>query len=161
MAPSERRRSLIAGLTLALILVAAAPPQIVGDGDEYLTLALNFASLHGPSIRSRDIAGLRQAVIDYSPMLARYELYQNAVTGRDGRRDFMHFWFFSLLATPPLWIAQSVGLPAVYGFVGLNLMLFLLALWTALPRLGHATCLLLFGSPVVWSLDKASPEVFT
>lgn len=47
------------------------------------------------------------AVIDYSPILGRNQLYQNELTGLDGRLDFMHFWFFSLLATPPLWIASD------------------------------------------------------
>src|SRR5262245_55983071 len=121
---------------MALCLIAAKPPQIVGNGGEYLIYALNFAALHGPSLKSADLDGLKQQVVAYAPELDVPDFYRNAVAGRGGRRDFMHFWFFSLAATPFVWIAEAVHLPPVYAFFGLNLTMLLIALRVAIPRIG-------------------------
>ena len=134
---------------------------MVGDSGEYLVYALNFASLRGPSLKSRDLDHLKQQVVEYAPELDHPDFYRNAIAGRGGRRDFMHFWFFSLCATPFVWLAQAVRVPPVYGFFGLNLTVLLVAIWVAVPRIGQALTLLLFASPLIWWIDKAHTEMFT
>ena len=150
MTGRARRHAVVCALGLALCLIAARPPQVVGDGGEYIVYALNFASLHGPSLAHKDLDRLKQAVLDYAPEQNADDFYMNTVVSRDGRRDFMHFWFFSLAAAPFVRLAMAVGLPMVYGFVFLNLVMVLWALWLALPRLGGAVSLLIFASPIVW-----------
>ena len=161
MTKQTRLRALAVGFGLAVCLVAAKPPQISGDGGEYLVYSLNFVALHGPSLRTRDLEGLKQEARDYAPHLEDETFYRNAVPGLGGRRDFMHFWFMSLAAAPFVALAKVVGLPAIYGYAGLNVTMLLGALWVALPRIGIPASILLFASPVVWWLDKAHPEVFT
>jgi len=148
-------------VAIAGCLIAARPPQIVGDGGEYLVYALNFAALRGPSLRTADLEPLKQQVVAYAPELDVPEFYQSAVPGRDRRRDFMHFWFFSLAATPFVWIAQAARVPAVYAFFGLNLTLLLIALRVALPRIGRAWSAFLFASPLLWWIDKPHTEMCT
>lgn len=156
-----RLRATLFAAALAICLISAKPPQMVGDSGEYLVYALNFASLHGPSLKSSELDRLKQEVVEYAPELDQPDFYRNAIAGRGGRRDFMHFWFFSLCATPFVWMAQAAHVPPVYGFFGLNLAVVLLAIWVAVPRLGQAFTLLLFASPLIWWIDKAHTEVFT
>jgi hypothetical protein len=160
---TTRDRLLALGVGAALIfaLVTARPPQIVGDGGEYLVYSLNFVSLHGPSLRTRDLESLKRQARDYAPHLEDETFYRNAVTGRGGRRDFMHFWFMALVAAPFVALAKIAGLPPIVGYVGMNVTLLLAALWVALPRIGVPASLFLFGSPIIWWFDKAHPEVFT
>jgi hypothetical protein len=152
-------------LTLALglivCLVASREPQIVGDGGEYLVYSLNFVSLNGPSLPTANLDALKNEARDYSPDLEDETFFRNARRGRGGGWDFMHFWFMSLAAAPFVALAKAVGLPPIYGFVGLNTTMLLGALWVALPRIGLPVSVLLFASPLIWWLDKAHPEVFT
>lgn len=69
MSWSPRARATVLAAAFAVCLVAARPPQIVGDGGEYLVYALNFASLHGPSLKSSELDGLKQQVVEYAPGL--------------------------------------------------------------------------------------------
>ncbi len=161
MSRDTRLRALAAALGLIVCLVASNPPAIVGDGGEYLVYSLNFASLNGPSLRTVDLDALKSEARDYAPHLEDETFFRNAVRGRGGGWDFMHFWFLSLTAAPFVALAKAVGLPPIYGFVGLNLMMLLGAVWVALPRIGIAATALLFGSPLIWWFDKAHPEVFT
>ena len=77
-----------------------------------------------------------------------------------GRQDYFHFWFYSALAVPGLWLVRSVGGHPNYAFTILNLILFLAAAWVVSRHLTWwltaASC-----SPVIWWLDKAHTEVFT
>ena len=60
-----------------------------------------------------------------------------------------------------VWLADETGVNPVHAFTLLNLILLGLALRLALPRIGLPGCLLLFGGPIVWWIDKAHTEVFT
>ena len=157
----ERPRPLLVAFALALCLVAGSPPRIVGDGGEYLAMALSLAAFRGPALASSDIPRIQQIIGQADSTLGGWDPREAGVSGPDGRRDFFHFWFYPLLAVPSLWITQALGVTPIAAFTTLNLCLLGLALWVAFPRLGGATCLLLFAGPIVWWLDKPHTEAFT
>jgi hypothetical protein len=161
-AVDERRSSLIIALVFALCLVAGSTPRIVGDGGEYLAQALNFAALNPPSLGRQTIPAIHQRIAEIAPGLVDWDIAATGIPGgSDRRRDFVHFWFYSLLATPFVLAADIVGISPLHGFTALNLILLGLALRLALQRLGHPAVVLLFASPLVWWIDKAHTEVFT
>jgi hypothetical protein len=157
----DRRSSLLVALAIALSLIAGSSPRMPGDGGEYVALALNFAALRGPAIGDDAVPGLQAAIGSYEPGLARWDIKRSSVVGRGGTRDFVHFWFYPLLATPAVWVTTAVGAHPTFAFTALNLCLLGLALWVCLPRLGIPVSLLLFCGPVVWWIDKPHTEVFT
>ena len=83
------------------------------------------------------------------------------LTGSDGRVDLNHFWFYSMLAAPEVWMLEAVGLNPCYAFTLLNIGLLLIALWVASSRLSWPALMLPFLSPIIWWLDKAHTEIFT
>jgi hypothetical protein len=154
----DHRRSMLAALALALALIAGSSPRVVGDGGEYLAQAPNFASLRGPALDPDHIPSLQTQVAAADPRLARWHIPTTTVASDDRRRDFDHLWFYALLATPGIWVTRAAGVNPLFAFALLNLALLGLAVRVALPRLGPAICLLLFGGPVIWWLDKAHTE---
>jgi hypothetical protein len=157
----DHRRSMLVALALALALIAGSSPRVVGDGGEYLAQALNFASLRGPAFDPDHIPSIQARIAAADPRLARWHIPSTTVASRDGRRDFDHFWFYALLATPGIWVTRAAGVNPLFAFTLLNLVLLGLALRVSLPRMGPAACLLVFAGPVVWWLDKAHTEAFT
>jgi len=154
-------RAFVAVLALALALVAGSAPRMPGDGGEYVAMALNFASFDGPSISRREMSRLEQRVAAFEPVLAEWSIERSTVSGRDLRRDFLHFWFYPLLAAPGVVITEALNVSPVYAFSALNCALLGLALWIAWPRIGAAASLLLFAGPIIWWIDKPHTEVFT
>jgi hypothetical protein len=157
----DRPRSLLIGFALALCLIAGSPPRIVGDGGEYLAMALNFAGFHRPALAGSDIPRIQQTIAQTDSILSNWDIRAASVAGHDGRRDFLHFWFYPLLAVPALWVTQAIGVTPIVAFIVLNLTVLGLALWILLPRLGTPACLLLFGGPILWWIDKPHTEGFT
>jgi hypothetical protein len=155
------RVSLLVALAVALVLVWGSPPRLIGDGYEYMAQALSFARFSGPSIDRRVIPWIERRLAAIEPRLASLDIEREAPGNRDGRRDFVHFWFYAWLASPGVWLADETGVNPVHAFTLLNLILLGLALRLALPRIGLPGCLLLFGGPIVWWIDKAHTEVFT
>jgi hypothetical protein len=157
--PSRGRVLIFAGVML-LCLIAGSTPRVVGDGAEYLAQAINFSMLHGPSIGRRAVPLIEDRLIAFDPAFADWSLEQSSVAASDGRRDFVHFWFYGLITAPFLITTDAIGLPPPVAFTLANLTFFAIALWVALPRLGPAAALLLFASPIVWWIDKPHTEVF-
>jgi hypothetical protein len=157
----SRGPALILAGALAVCLIAGSPTRLVGDGREYLAQALEFASLHGPAFRPSDIPHVQGELAQFDPALANWDIWSSTIGDVDRGRVFLHFWFYALLAAPGVWLANVLGAPPTFGFTALNLLLFGGALWVAFPRVGPAACVLLFGGPIVWWLDKAHTEVFT
>ena len=153
-----RSHVLVVAGALAICLIAGSPQRIVGDGGEYLAQAINFASFHGPALRPADIPDIQSRIADFDPQLARWDIWGATVGNASRGRDFVHFWFYALLAAPGLWVTNAVGAPPTLAFAAVNLALLGLGLWIALPRIGSAASLLLFGGPIVWWLDKPHTE---
>jgi hypothetical protein len=156
-----QRTRLLLALSFALVLVAGSAPRVIGDGGEYLAQALNFASLNRPSFGRQAIPVIERQVSAADPGLAEWGIERASIPGRDRRRDFLHFWFYGLLATPFVWITKLLGLSPLHAFTALNLTMLAIALHLALKRAGNVVAVLLFASPLVWYLDKAHTEVFT
>jgi hypothetical protein len=156
-----RSHVLVVAGALAICLIAGSPQRLVGVGGEFLALAINFASLHGPALRPADIPAIQSRIAEFDPQLARWDIWGSTVGNATRGRDFVHFWFYALLAAPGLWVTNTVGAPPTLAFAAVNLALLGLGLWIALPRIGSAACLLLFAGPIVWWLDKAHTEAFT
>lgn len=155
-------RGLAIAAAAAAILVSTSPPRVVGDGGEYLTQAINFASLHGPSLSRRDIPAIHARLALVSPAMTTWDIEAASIPGgANRRRDFQHFWFYSLMATPFLWLTDAAGLNPIRAFTLLNGSLLLLAIAIALPRIGGVATTLLFAGPIVWWIDKAHTEAFT
>lgn len=156
-----RAQALLVGAALAVALAAGSPLRLVGDGAEYLAMALNLASLHHPALAPADIGAIEQALGEADPAFANWDVRQYSIASADRRRDFLHFWIYPLVSVPALWLTQLAGASPLAAFTITNVALLSLALYFALPRLGGAACVLLFGSPIVWWIDKAHSEVFT
>ena len=123
------------------------PPQVVGDGQEYLVTAQRFARLETPALDT----GTAQQL----------GLTDQSLVGPDGRQDVAHFWFFPLLAAPFVRVSRLAGWTEPAGLVALNAGLLLAAAWCASRRLAWPGLLLLFGSPIVWWTNKVHVEPFT
>ncbi|MCC7010663.1 MAG: hypothetical protein IT184_17770 [Acidobacteria bacterium] len=156
----DRLKPLLVALALIVCLVAPSPPSIPGDGGEYVVLALNFAELKGPSIAAGDLPGYMQELAKIRPDIVSFDPSPFMRRAR-GSLDYLHFWFYSLLAVPGVWLTRLVGASPVYGFALLNAALLLGALAVALPRLGTPVSVLLFASPIVWWIDKPHTEPYT
>ncbi len=157
----QRSHALLLAGAIAISLIAGSTPRVVGDGSEYLAQAMNFASGHGPSLGHREIPTIEARVTAFAPDLAGWRIDQVTRVAADRRRDFVHFWFYALLAAPLLPVTTAIGAPPTAAFTAINLILLGVAFWVAWPRIGPAACLLIFAGPPVWWLDKAHTEIFT
>lgn len=164
-AHARTRRGPFVGILLAVLLalIARSSPRRVGDGAEYLAMALRLAGAERPSLSDDELAGIRAYFerLDTGFEDANPTLSPPGLVGPDGRHDFPHFWFYPALAAPGVALALRVGLHPSWGFVVVNLLLWLAAASLVSPRIGWAATLLLFLGPVVWWIDKAHTEVFT
>ena len=161
MGPWKLRLSLLAALTVGLVLVSGSPPRLVGDGHEYMMQALNFARFTGPSIDHRVLPWMQRRLTAIEPRFASLDLENTLPAVKDGRRDPVHFWFYAALASPFVWLADETDVNPVHAFALLNLLLLGVALRLALPRMRAPACVLLFAGPIIWWIDKAHTEVFT
>jgi hypothetical protein len=147
------------GLLLAA-LIATSSPQRVGDAHEYLAMAMNMARFRAPALAPADLARIDSE-------LGRWHFRGVALTTHqelrdaEGHQGFFHFWFYSALAVPGVWVANAVGAHPNDAFVALNSLLFLAALWVVSKRLVWWLAAPLFCSPVLWWIDKSHTEVFT
>jgi hypothetical protein len=156
----SQRQTILVAVALAAALVAAAPSRLPGDGGEYLALALNFADLDGPSIAADKLPVLMNELGVHEPGLESFNPKPFMREAADGSLDFLHFWFYSLLATPFIWITRLVGAPPTYAFALLNTTLLVGALAIAKPRIGGAATVLLFAGPILWWINKAHTEPY-
>jgi len=156
-----RAQTVMMAGVLAICLVAGSPQRLVGDGREYLAQAIEFASFRGPAFRPGDIPHIQAELARVDPGLANWDIWSSTVADVNRGRVFLHFWFYALLATPAVWLANGLGVPPTIAFTILNLVLLGMAIWVARPRIGAAACVMLFAGPIVWWIDKAHTEVFT
>lgn len=141
--------------------MATSPPRIVGDGVEYVSQAMNFSRLHGPAFGRREMRDVEARLNAVDPRLADWSIERATIAGRGRDRDFQHFWFYGLAATPFLWLTDLAHAHPVRAFTLLNCALLLIAIWIVVPRVGIMATTLLFLSPVIWWIDKPHTEVFT
>lgn len=148
---------LAALLGLLIALAVQSTPRVMGDGGEYLVMALNFARGAAPSLSPDD---LRQASV-VMPGDASTRLVLPEYVGSDGRQDLPHFWLYSLLAAPFVRIATTLGGSPLFGFAAVNVLMLLCAAAILRRRASATTALFLAAGPILWWVDKAHTEVFT
>jgi hypothetical protein len=156
MAP--RRLLLTFGMLLAA-LMAMSRPQRVGDAREYLAMGMNLASLHSPALSPPDLDRIEARLDELG--FGGLPLQFPQLRDTTGCQDFFHFWFYSALAVPGIWLTEYVGLHPNYAFAILNVVLFLSALWIVSRRLRWWFTAAVFCSPVLWWVDKSHTEAFT
>jgi hypothetical protein len=120
-------------------------------------MGVNLAHRSPPSLSSIELSRVNA----FFPGDTGFQLVMPEYRGADGRQDFPHFWFYSLVAAPFTRVALAAGAHPIAGFVALNLLLLfsaIAAMWTRLPLAG---VLLLGASPILWWVDKAHTEMFT
>jgi hypothetical protein len=150
-------------IAIAFFLISQSPARRVGDGAEYMGMAYAISTGHSPALSPVEWNATNKyldsftATSAFPGSLQKYPVFQNAAHGQ----DYAHFWMYSALAAPGVALSRLLGLNANWSFVLLNLLLYLLAAWLALRRLGLAGTWFLFLSPVIWWLDKAVTETFT
>jgi hypothetical protein len=119
-------------------------------------MALNMAAGKPPSLSNTDIARLRGQFstlgLVFPGLLPQFVAH--------GRHDFSHFWLYSALAAPLVWVAVHAGAHPGWAFTWLNIACLLGAAAVAAPRLGIRATLLLFVSPILWWSDKVHAEAF-
>ena len=142
---------------LILSLVSLSSPRRVGDGAEYLAMALSLADGSAPSVSGAVIA----KVPAFFPGDTGIQLVDLNYRGADGRQDYTHFWLYPLLAAPFVRAALANGVNPVYGFVVLNIGLLLIAMAVLWGRAPPPVVLFFAAGPILWWVDKAHTEVFT
>ena len=146
--------------TVAVVVVTAvidSAPRRVGDGSEYMAMALHMADGHGPTF---DEAARQQ-------LTSRLEtlgwLDGTSLTGllptADGRWEFVHFWLYSAVVAPFAQASMVVGAHPNVGFTFVNAAMLLGLVWL-LSRGNQLLALLVGIGPVIWWVDKAHSEVF-
>jgi hypothetical protein len=154
------RVAILYALLLA-VLVATSRVQRVGDGGEYMAMALNLSAFEPPSLSRDDLA---RATAAFRAMGNGYEVVPleiPSLRGRDGRQDFYHFWLTSLFAVPALWIVRAAGLHPNHAFTAVNLLFLIAAAAIVSRRLDAAAAWLIMAGPIVWWTDKATNDAVT
>jgi hypothetical protein len=165
---SLRRKApllLLLGCTLLLPVVAIALQRsalMAGDAPFYLAMQQAFLH-HGSFSLPPDIQhALGQAT--GNPGLVGEG---RVIRGPDGETYPVHFWFYPLLSVPFAAVLGALRLSPAYGFVALNILLFLGAAWvlhrsTVLGQLGKGVVLLSFAATTInWYVAWPHPEVYT
>lgn len=156
---ASRAPAMFVAALLGLVLALAAESRLrpVGDAGEYIAMSLNLARLSPPSLSAAELSRLEALY----PGDVSTRLVMPEYRARDGRQDFPHFWFYSLLAAPFVRAAPAVGAPPLAGFAAVNLLLLLTAAALLRARASAAVTLVLAAGPILWWTDKAHTEVYT
>lgn len=132
-----------------------------GDGADYMAMALQMANGSSPSFTPEEIEGVQKEMNDIGHGFQGISLAVDRLRNEDGEFDLTHFWFYSLLAVPGIWLAKLFDVDPQWAFVLVNVVLLTSATWLLLGYLRLSFVILLVVGPVIWWLDKAHTEIFT
>jgi hypothetical protein len=156
-----RKRHALAVVPIVALFVAGiadSTPRRIGDGGEYVAMALNMSRGAPPALSATELAAISERLAA-TPGFDDTSI-QEPLVGRDGRQDFYHPWLYSLFAAPLVAVVDRFGGHLNYAFATLNLSLAVLLLWW-LTRNGYPrAALALAAGPLLWWIDKAHTEVF-
>ena len=155
--PRHRRGIPLAIGALLLAAVADSSPTRVGDGAEYVALALNLSRGAAPSVMPAE----RESLTSEIDRMSGFEgsSIVTPLVGRDGRQDFYHFWLYPLIVSPFLFLSQWVPVLVNYAFTAVNLLLFAALLSWLVRKDAPDIAALLAAGPLLWWIDKAHAEV--
>lgn len=125
-----------------------------------MAMALRFASFQTPAVTRDELAQLRTELAAIGHGFENAPLDSPALTDSRGRQDFLHFWLYSLVVSPGLWLARAFGLHPNWAFTMVNAALLTAAAAIAARHVPLIAVLVVFVSPIVWWVDKAHSEVF-
>lgn len=159
LAAGERRRiAFLAALTaLLLSLAGLSTPRHVGDASEYITMAQNLGRFSLPAATTDDLARVHALFPEDTELVRDIP----ELRAPDGRREFAHFWFYPLLASPFVRVAEAVGAHPSRGFTALNIVMLLALAALLVRRMSPAAALFVVAGPIFWWIDKAHAETFT
>jgi len=147
----------VAVTALAIALISRSQLRPVGDSGEYVAMALAIGSNLRPSLSPGQLA----AISARFPQLLTGRLDEEKFRAADGRQEFPHFWFYSLLAAPFVSAAIAAGLSPLAGFAVLNVLLLSGAAFVVSQRASASAALIVLAGAIFWWVDKAHTEVFT
>jgi hypothetical protein len=159
MSSTRRVHTLAFALFLLALVAGSWPPRWVGDGGEYLAMAMNLGDTRHPWFTDDDIARVHDEI--EAANLPVWDIASSTYTAADGTHDFVHFWLYPALASPLVTLARHIGLSPLDGFTAFNALLMLAAFFVAWPRLGSTLAWLVFAGPTIWWIDKAHTELFS
>jgi hypothetical protein len=156
-----RRAGAIIALALAAVVVSAildSSPRRVGDGAEYVAMALNMSRARPPAVTAAERKEIQAELerlrgYEYAPL-------DQPLVGRDGRQDFYHFWLYPLCAVPFTILLGFVQAHPNTAFTLLNLAVLGALTWMRMRDGEHAAAAMLIAGPILWWVDKAHAEVF-
>jgi hypothetical protein len=146
----------------AAVLIAAtadSEPRRVGDGAEYLAMAINVSGGRPPALS----AGEKREMVERlakTPGFVVATLDQPLLVGADGRQYFPHFWLYSLLVAPIVAVVNTIGVHPNHAFTIFNGAIMLLLSWWFVREQRPIGAALLVAGPLIWWIDKAHAEVF-
>jgi len=160
-------------LTCAALSVAGIHPELTGNGGEYLLMSEAFLDHGAPNITEKQY----QEINGYSPNVGTNisRILKFSTLGRSppyyrslqGKYYSFHFWLYSLLVAPFLWLAKAFGYAMPWAFIWFNLMMAMAASCAiyacqAIPRASRLLILSLFwGCGTIPYIRWTHPEVFT
>ena len=155
--PRRRRGISLAIGALLLAAVADSSPARVGDGAEYVAMALNLSRGAAPSV----MPGERESLTNEMGRMPGFEQssIDTPLVGRDARQDFYHFWLYPLIVSPFVFLSQWAPVHVNYAFTAVNLLLFAGLLSWLVRKDAPDIAALLAAGPLLWWIDKAHAEV--
>jgi len=154
-----RRQTLSVYLLVVVALVAGSTLRRVGDGGEYLALSLNLLHAGRPWLAPGDLEQRRAEVAQVDEAAAA-ALPSVVVTETGGLGVTIHFWLYSAMAAPFVWLASVLRLNPLAGFTPLNVAMLAAAFGLVWDRLGRGVTWLVMTGPIIWWIDKAHADAF-
>lgn len=155
-------RRVLVWAALILVLVAAAAdstPRRVGDGAEYIAMALALSHGSPPALTDGELRDAT-AALDAAPGFEFHGSLAQAPLRSGGRQDFYHFWLYPLTVAPVLAVGRFVGLTFFVAFTLVNLAALALLAGMLVRRTPAPLAALVIVSPLMWWIDKAHAEIF-
>lgn len=143
-----------------VLAVSFSTPRRVGDGGEYLVMALRLAALEHPALSGDELDAAKQQLASLGAGFDAALVDYPRLVGADGRQDFLHFWLYPLLVAPFVHLVRALALHPNWAFTFANMAFLAGAVYVVARQLPWPVVVAGFLSPIVWWVDKAHTEVF-
>lgn len=147
-------------------MLAIIPPEIYGDGFEYIYMTQAFENHFTPDVREKDILDA-QLMLKKSNINNFPDPYLGFYKSFSGKMFSYHFWLYSLITVPVKIILEIFNLNEFKAFQVTNSVLYIFALWSIYLFMnidGQKKILmvtLLAINPIIWYIRWTHPEVFS
>lgn len=152
-----------------LLIVIRQPVGVrVGDGMEYYSMLINFAHSFLP-YATRDTLAIYDGYVETTSnigflssdfLTSTFNMYMH-----EGKLEFPHFWFYSLLAVPFYFPLKLLGSDIGLSFTLVNLLCLVFLLKVSNDNFGEkgvlTSLVIIVSSPLIWYVNKAHTEFFT